>query len=69
MKQLKEWTVHQLQAALMRDLGQCQTDLERIMVRSIGGKELRLKAEAWAQVRQLTPGEVAIAQQYGYRAG
>ena len=62
-----DWTVTQLYAAMQRDLADCHTKHERIMVKAMGGKEIRLHAQAWAQVRKLTPGEVAIASQFGYR--
>lgn len=67
MDTLTPWTVKQLEEALQRDLGMCQTQHERIMVKAIGGKEIREKAQEWAKVRKLTPAEVAIAQKYGYR--
>lgn len=66
MNELTPWTIKQLEDALQHDLIMCQTEHERIMVKAIGGKEIREKAQAWARVRKLTPAEVAIAQKYGY---
>ena len=62
------WTVTQLQKLLNSDLQSCHTAHERMMVKSLGGKEIRETAIAFAQTRKLTPGEIAIASQYGYRA-
>ena len=62
------WTVKHLQELLTRDLQSCHTTHERIMVKALGGKEIRNAAIAFAQTRNLTPGEIAIAEQYGYRA-
>jgi hypothetical protein len=50
------------------DLQSCHTAHERMMVKALGGKEIREAAIAFAQTRKLTPGEIAIASQYGYRA-
>ena len=65
--QTSNWTIKQLKEALDRDLTMCQTSHERIMVKAICGKEIREKAIQWAKERKLTPMEVAIAQEYGYR--
>lgn len=67
MNRLKPWTLHQLQEMLREDLAACQTANERSCALAIGGAEIREKARLWAQSRKLTPGEVAIASQYGYR--
>ena len=61
------WTIKQLKEAMIADLDACHTDFERSMVKAIGGKEIREKAEEWAKLRKLTPAEVAIAQEFGYR--
>lgn len=61
------WTIKQLQEQLERDLTMCQTSHERIMVKAICGKEIREKAIEWAKQRKLTPMEIAIASQYGYK--
>lgn len=66
MNELTAWTIKQLEEAMQRDLAMCHTEHERIMVKAIGGKEIREKAQAWARVRKLTPAELAIAQKYGY---
>jgi hypothetical protein len=65
---MKAWTIKQLHDQLAVDLTCCHTTHERIMVKAIGGKEIREKAIQWAKERKLTPGEVAIASLYGYHA-
>lgn len=64
---MKAWNLKQLADALTADLAQCHTNLERSMVKAIGGKEIRERAEEIAATRKLTPGEYAIAARYGYR--
>ena len=64
---MNEWNIKQLAAAMERDLLLCHTATERAMVQAICGKEIRETAERFAKQRKLTPGEVAIASQYGYR--
>lgn len=64
---MQAWTIHQLKDAMINDLAQCHTNHERIMLKAIAGKEIREKAYEWAKKRKLTPGEIAIAQEYGYR--
>ena len=61
------WNIKQLQSAMQENLTQCHTALERSMVRAIAGKELRERAVEIAATRKLTPGEIAIAESYGYR--
>jgi hypothetical protein len=65
---MKPWTIKQLHEQLVVDLTHCHTKHEQIMVKAIGGKEIREKAIQWAKERKLTPAEVAIASQYGYMA-
>lgn len=65
---MQNWTIKQLQESMQRDLLSCNSDFERSMVKAIGGKEIREKAIEWSTIRKLTPAEVAIASQYGYRA-
>lgn len=65
---MNERNLKQLADAMARDLAQCRTAFERGMVRAIGGKEIRERAEQIASIRKLTPGEIAIASQYGFRA-
>ena len=67
MERLQAWNIKQLQVAMVDDLQQCNNDFERSMVKAIGGREIREKAEQWARERKLTPIEVAIAREYGYR--
>lgn len=64
---MKNWTIKQLKEALDNDLLSCHTDFERSMVKAIGGREIREKAQLWAQSRKLTPAELAIAESFGYR--
>jgi len=64
---MQNWTIKQLKEQLTKDLAMCQTTHERIMVKAIGGKEIREKAIQWAKERKLTPFEVAIASEYGYQ--
>jgi hypothetical protein len=63
----KPWNLKQLADALARDLQTCQSSFERGMARAIAGKEIRERAYEIAATRKLTPGEIAIAEQYGYR--
>lgn len=65
---MKPWTVVQLKAAMLSDLALCQTDFERANVRAICGREIRQAACRIAATRKLTPGEMAIAEEYGYTA-
>ena len=67
-KYLPAWTITQLHDMLQEDLAQCHTSLERSCCKAIAGKEIREKAYEWAKQRKLSPIEVAIAEQYGYRA-
>lgn len=64
---MKAWNIKQLQEALSNDLMACHSDFERSMVKAIGGKEIRELAVEWSKTRKLTPAEIAIASQYGYR--
>ena len=66
MERLQAWNIKQLQAAMAEDLQQCNSPFERSMVKAMGGREIREKAEQWAKERKLTPVEVAIAREYGY---
>ena len=67
MERLRASNIKQLQAAMAEDLQQCNNAFERSMVKAIGGREIREKAEQWAGERKLTPVEVTIARKYGYR--
>lgn len=64
---LQAWTIKQLNEARIEALNACHSPLERNMCNAICGKEIREKAIEWAKVRKLTPFEVAIAEQFGYR--
>jgi hypothetical protein len=64
---MQNWTIKQLKEKLIEDLTLCQTNHERIMVKAISGKEIREKAIEWSKIRKLTPIEVAIASEYGFK--
>lgn len=64
---MQAWNIKQLYASMQNDLQQCNNAFERSMVRAIGGKEIREKAEQWSKERKLTPIEVAIAKEFGYK--
>lgn len=64
---MKEWTIKQLKEKLFLDLARCNTQLERDCCRAIAGAEIREKAIEWSRARALTPAEIAIAQEFGYR--
>ena len=64
---MKAWNIKQLYAAMQNDLQQCNNAFERSMVKAIGGKEIREKAEHWSKERKLTPIEIAIAKEFGYK--
>lgn len=66
--QTKPWTVKQLKAALDKDLTLCRNTTERTCATAIGGREIVARAAELAAIRKLTPGEIAIAEMYGYRA-
>ena len=61
------WNIKQLHNAMQSDLALCHTAFERGMMLAIAGKELRERAAEIAATRKLTPGEIAIAESYGYR--
>ena len=67
MERLQAWNIKQLKDAMVEDLQQCNNAFERSMVKAIGGREIREKAEQWARERKLTPIEIAIAREYGYK--
>ena len=65
---MQAWNIKQLAEAINNDYAACHSDFERSMVKAIGGKEIRENATRFAATRKLTPAELAIAEQYGYRA-
>jgi hypothetical protein len=65
---MKPWTIKQLHQEITADMNLCHSDSERATCRAICGKEIRETAEKMAATRKLTPGEIAIAEQFGYRA-
>lgn len=64
---MEAWNIKQLKEALNNSLLLCNTEFERGMVKAIAGKEIREKAIEWSKTRKLTPGEIAIASEFGYR--
>lgn len=64
---MQAWTIKQLHDALILDLESCNNQFEQTMVKAIGGKEIREKAQEWSKNRKLTPAEKAIASMYGYK--
>lgn len=64
---MQSWNIKQLYEAMQSDMQQCNNAFERSMVKAICGKEIREKAERWSKERKLTPMEVAIAREFGYK--
>lgn len=64
---MEAWTISQLKMKLINNLAACHTQLEKDCCKAIAGKEIREKAEEWSKNRKLTPCEIAIAQEYGYK--
>jgi hypothetical protein len=64
---MKPWTIKQLKEAMIRDLQSCNTAFEQSMVKAIAGVEIREKAIEFTKTRKLTPCEIAIASEFGYR--
>ena len=64
---MEAWSIRHLNRAMMNNLAQCQTEFERINVRAVCGREIRQKADEWSRIRKLTPGEVAIAESFGWK--
>ncbi len=59
--------IKQLREAMEGDLALCRTSHERINVKAICGAEIRELANQLSAIRRLTPAEVAIAQEFGWR--
>jgi len=59
---LKPWTIKQLYSAMLTDLKECQTNLERELTLSICKKEIRDKAKEFSKTRKLTPVEISILE-------
>ena len=66
-EKLRAWNIKQLYLAMQDDLKQCNNAFERSMVNAIGGKEIRENAQQWSKERKLTPCEIAIAREFGYK--
>jgi len=64
----QEWTIKSAERDyLERALPMCHTDFERCNLKAIHGIEQRRLANYWQSQRKLTPGEIAIAQKYGWK--
>ncbi len=63
---MKDWTIKQLYDAMNRNLRDCHTESEYINCRAVCGREIRELAETISKSRTLTPGEAAIASQFGF---
>ena len=66
---MKAWNIKQLKTALDTSLLSCHTKHEIIMCKAIAGKEIREKAVELSRTRKLTPAEIAIAAEFGYKEG
>ena len=64
---MQAWNIKQLYATLQLNLKQCNNAFERSMVKAIGGREIRERVEQWSKERKLTPLEIAIAKEFGYK--
>ena len=67
MERKKAWSLNQLHFAMLKDIESCNTQLEINTVKSICGKEIRAKAEEFSKARKLTPCEVVIASEFGFK--
>lgn len=65
---MKPWNIKHLQRGLEDDLKACNNNFEKSMVIAIGGRGIREFAEELSKTRKLTPAEIAIAAQYGYKS-
>ena len=65
---IKAWTITQLKLALNKDLNDCASAFERGMIKAVSGREIRNLADKLSLTRKLTPGEQAIAAEFGWRA-
>ena len=64
---MEAWNIKQLKQALEASIAACQSQHEISMCKAIAGKEIRERAQEWAMTRKLTPVEVAIARDFGYK--
>ena len=64
---MESWNIKQLKQTLIEDLALCTTHNERLNAEAIAGVEIRKLAEKLSAIRKLTPAELAIAEQYGFR--
>jgi len=64
----QEWTIKNAERDFLeRALPMCNNDFERCNLKAIHGIEQRRLADYWQSLRKLTPGEIAIAQKYGWK--
>lgn len=64
----QEWRIKDAERDyLERALPMCQTDFERCNLKAIHGIEQRRLADYWKAQGKLTPGDIAIAQKYGWK--
>jgi hypothetical protein len=59
--------IQHLENALQNNLTQCQTQLERDCCKSIGGKEIREKAQELKTQGKLSASAALIASKYGFK--
>jgi propanediol dehydratase small subunit len=64
---MQVWNIKQLYEAMQCDLLLCNNDFERSTVKAVCGKHIRETAINFAKTRKLTPIELAIAEEFGYR--
>lgn len=64
---MEAWNIKQLKESLDYNLQFCNNAFEISMCKAIAGKDIREKAAEWARSRKLTPAEIAIAMEFGYR--
>lgn len=64
----QEWTIKDTERAYLEiDLPMCYNEFERITLTAIHGIEQRRLADHWKAQGKLTPGDIAIAQKYGWK--
>ena len=66
--QKQEWTIKDSERAYLEEsLPMCRCDFERANLKAIHGIEQRRLADYWKAQGKLTPGDIAIAQKYGWK--
>lgn len=61
-----KYTIQQLYDLLQEELLMCNTEHEKIMCRTISGKEIRDRLKEIVSERKPTPTELNIGRMYGY---